>query len=297
MFRLLVIAIPMIVSFSIIIATIFTLKLLRSRDRRRSPLTTDMLRQPAQGLREKLTDLNDEISAYIAAALMLPFSVSTMFFADMWRRQLNFEDSKWQFYLSTGVIVTVVVTALAFRRGTSRRKILQAVDAELVVAQELEVLRASGCRLFHDLQCGEFNIDHVVVGPGGIFAVETKSRLKPEMGGGREGVTVTYDGKALKFPGWTETKPLQQAERQARWLAQKLSKATGEPITVRGVLALPGWYVQRAAKGDVTVINPKKPEWMSKPTGISRLEDAQVQRIAYQLEQLSVVEAPPKKLR
>ena len=102
MFRLLVIAIPMIVSFSIIIATIFTLKLLRSRDRRRSPLTTDMLRQPAQGLREKLTDLNDEISAYIAAALMLPFSVSTMFFADMWRRQLNFEDSKWQFYLSTG---------------------------------------------------------------------------------------------------------------------------------------------------------------------------------------------------
>lgn len=295
MLQLLAIAVPLIVSLSIMAGMIFGRNILRSRDRRRSPLTTDMLRQPAQGLRVQLDMLNDDIGGYIALAMLFPFVASTMYFADMWDRQLTLEGSRWLFYSVLGVAGTAVLMTLAIKQGMRRRKILQAVDAELVVAQELEVLRAAGCRLFHDLQCGEFNIDHVVVGRGGVYAVETKSRMKLAKGGGKEAVSVRYDGKALHFPGWTEVKPLQQAERQARWLAQKLSKATGEAVSVRGVLALPGWFVDRQARGDVVVINPKKPDWMTKPMGGNGLDDAQVQRIAYQLEQLSVVEPQSKR--
>lgn len=289
--------IPIIVSLTTMFAILSLARLHRGRDRRRSPLTTEMLRQPAQSLRGQLDQLGDDISMYIAMAMLFPFIVSTMYFADMWARELTLATSRWLFYALLGVICTIYFSVQAVRFGSRRRKLLQAVDAELVVAQELEVLRSLGCHIFHDLQCGEFNIDHVVVGKGGVFAVETKSRLKPEKGGGKEVVSVRYDGKALHFPGWVETKLLQQAERQARWLEQKLSKATGEAVKVRGVLALPGWFVDRQARGDVSVTNPKKPEWMAKPNGDSRLDDAQVQRIAYQLEQLSVVDAPSQKSR
>jgi hypothetical protein len=27
---------------------------------------------------------------------------------------------------------------------------------------------------------GGFNVDHILIGPGGVFAIETKTRTKPE---------------------------------------------------------------------------------------------------------------------
>ena len=47
---------------------------------------------------------------------------------------------------------------------------------ELVVAEQLEELRATGFRCFHDIVRDGFNIDHVVVGPPGVFVIETKFR-------------------------------------------------------------------------------------------------------------------------
>ena len=296
MILLLVGLVPMLVAAATVLSIVSIARFHRNRDRRRSPLTTEMLRQPAQSLRAGLDELNDDISMYLAMALMFPFLVSTMFFADIWLRGVTLSEGRWVMYPVMGLVATVYFSMKTVSLGTQKRKFLQAIDAELVVAQELEVLRALGCRIFHDLQCGEFNIDHVVIGKGGVFAVETKSRLKPEKGGGKEAASVRYDGKVLHFPGWVEAKPLQQAERQARWLEQKLGKATGEPVKVRGVLALPGWFVTLQARGDVSVINPKKPDWMAKPMGESRLDDAQVQRIAYQLEQMSIVEPASKQM-
>ena len=72
--------------------------------------------------------------------------------------------------------------------------------------------------------------------------METKSRLKPRRGD-RDGAKVTYDGAFLSFPGWTEAEPIEQARRQAKWLATELSKAVGEPVHVSPVLALPGWFI------------------------------------------------------
>lgn len=53
----------------------------------------------------------------------------------------------------------------------------------------LEGLAADGWRVIHDVSFGRGNIDHVVVGPGGLFTVETKSsrgripvdRIDPKM--------------------------------------------------------------------------------------------------------------------
>jgi len=62
-------------------------------------------------------------------------------------------------------------------------------EGEEAVGGILESLTANGWHVIHDVSFGRGNIDHVVVGPGGVFAVETKShggrisleRLDPKM--------------------------------------------------------------------------------------------------------------------
>ena len=43
----------------------------------------------------------------------------------------------------------------------------------------LEDLRAQGYAVFHDIPGDGFNVDHALIGPAGIFAIETKTRAKP----------------------------------------------------------------------------------------------------------------------
>jgi hypothetical protein len=52
----------------------------------------------------------------------------------------------------------------------------QGAEGEEVVGQILEGLREQGWCVIHDVSFGRGNIDHIVVGPGGIFTIETKSR-------------------------------------------------------------------------------------------------------------------------
>jgi hypothetical protein len=52
----------------------------------------------------------------------------------------------------------------------------QGAEGEEVVGQILEGLRERGWFVIHDVSFGRGNIDHIVVGPGGIFTIETKSR-------------------------------------------------------------------------------------------------------------------------
>lgn len=52
----------------------------------------------------------------------------------------------------------------------------QGAEGEEVVGKILEGLRAENWCVIHDVAFGRGNIDHIVVGPGGIFTIETKSR-------------------------------------------------------------------------------------------------------------------------
>lgn len=43
------------------------------------------------------------------------------------------------------------------------------------VGKVLEDLRDAGWRVLHDVSLGRGNVDHILIGPGGLFTVETKS--------------------------------------------------------------------------------------------------------------------------
>src|SRR5690606_23533501 len=59
------------------------------------------------------------------------------------------------------------------------------MEGERAVGQFLERLREDGYHVFHDVVAVNFNVDHVLVGPAGVFAIETKTWSKPSAGDAR----------------------------------------------------------------------------------------------------------------
>jgi hypothetical protein len=186
-------------------------------------------------------------------------------------------------YVITGVAILLFSTyKLA---GLMRRLIdyRSGLDAEVAAGQELDQLMRQGAVVFHDLPASGFNIDHVLVCVSGVYAIETKSRFKAARGE-RDAYKVSFDGEKLQFPTWSETEPIEQARRQAKWLSGELTKSVGEPVQCVAVLALPGWWITQTGRSDVRVLNPKNFRFLLDRKG-EGLHATLAERIAYQLEQ------------
>jgi hypothetical protein len=182
--------------------------------------------------------------------------------------------------------VSIAYTLLRMIRFIGeRRKLRLGYDAELAVGQELTRLMGQGYGVYHDLRGEAFNIDHVVVGEKGLFAVETKGRSNPTSGNGRADATVEYNGKVLYFPHGKDLATVEQAERQAKWLSKWMSSAVGEPVLARAVVALPGWYVKRTSADGIPVVNPKQFASLFQHIQPRPISAETVRRILHQLEQ------------
>lgn len=280
-----------LVPMLIMVGLLFWQKRRLDADQRREAITTDLRNLPASSLQKSRDDFVERQISRLMTAAIVGLSTASLFSS----RRVSPTAFNWD-WLDSAALLTIIGCGLYYgwlmiREMPQGRKLRQAIRAEQAVAQELAASLAGDNRIIHDVQAGDFNIDHVVITRAGVFAVETKSRLKPPVGNGSP--KVKYDGKQLEFPGWVETKPIEQAARQAKWLADYLQKATGERFPVFAVLALPGWYIDysvRATEQMVRVINPKNSGWLLLPGKQPiRLEPAAIQRAAFQIEKLAQV--------
>ena len=159
-------------------------------------------------------------------------------------------------------------------------------SGERCVGEELNKLMADGCAVFHDLQIEPgWNIDHVIVAPSGVYAVETKARRKPKSPDGRNGYKIIFDGTQLQFPNSTGTDGLDQVRRNADSLGQFLTKATGEPVKAKAILTFPGWWVERTGKSIIAVLNHREIRSCVVGGQAKELGETQRQRIIHQLDQ------------
>lgn len=126
--------------------------------------------------------------------------------------------------------------------------------AERVTGMQLNRLVADGCLVLHDLPAENFNIDHIVIGPRAVYAVETKSFRRPREQGDAAVHRVTFDGKALRFADFVNTDAVEQTSRQAQWLRRKLQESLGMDIPVIPALALPGWYIDKTEAGKTSEV-------------------------------------------
>jgi len=270
--------------FPFVFACFFCVYVIKRQNRRRkSPLGEKLLRGPGESLRREISKNTDKtIDLFFRLFFVfIPPLFLFMLLAYIHDNLIPVWELGLVFFLY--VVLIFFGTRQLYRLLKQRFNLSLGLDAEQAVGQELNQLMLSGCHVYHDFPANKFNIDHVVVGPSGVFAVETKGRTKPKNKDGKADHNVIFDGQKLQFSSWIETAPLDQAKRQAEWLSKWLTNATGTPIKVQGVLVLPGWYVTRKGTGPVWVISGK--EVYSLKNGRQVVNQQTIQQVSHQLEQ------------
>jgi Nuclease-related domain len=217
----------------------------------RSPIKARPLRNPGQYLGEEIKRLqNEDIGSYIMIGMVFAFLA-----AFEWIRVfLKWPPQPWLFTAMAVLICCFAVIKIKQIRG--RVRILrQAEEGEKAVGQYLESFREKGYKVLHDIVAGKFNLDHVLIGPSGVYVIETKTISKPAKGQ----VVVEYDGEKVTVNGHTPDRdPVMQARALSRWLEELIRESTGKAFKVRPVVVYPGWYVSDQPKGvEVWVLNPK----------------------------------------
>ncbi|OQA30611.1 MAG: Nuclease-related domain protein [Betaproteobacteria bacterium ADurb.Bin341] len=217
----------------------------------KTPLKDRPLRNPGQSIQDERTDILFDKFIPLVTAVVLAW---LFMFIEWGRYFFSSPPHPW-----TASIVFVTVTSYAawkiFKLTPKMRALKLAEDGEKVVGQYLEALRESGYRIFHDVVGQGFNIDHVIIGPAGIFTVETKTWNKPH-----SNAHIRFDGENLSINGLNPDRdPVIQAKAQASWLREILNESTGEKFAVRPVILFPGWYIDdsRENKRDLWVLAPK----------------------------------------
>ena len=129
-------------------------------------------RRPGQSLQEEWDRLvNDNLPFVVFVPLMFWLVWFTQGL-QLWRKA----PPQPAFWLCVAIVFTGAAAIAYLRLIPKARRLVRGERGELKVAEVLDELRSSGYRPFHDLTRDGFNIDHVVVGPAGIFAIETKFR-------------------------------------------------------------------------------------------------------------------------
>lgn len=222
------------------------------KEETRSPIKDKPLRLPGQSLQEERDKLlEDKIEQ---PALLVAFCLVIMIL-EWWRAYSGMKPNP-ALFTSIFILACGFFAWRVWRLRPRLRAMRQGIEGETVVGQFLERLRESGYTVFHDVVAPGFNVDHVLIGPGGIFSIETKTWSKPKVGEAR----VVVEGDRLQVAGKEPDRdPIAQAQAQARWLKGLLADSTGKSFEVLPIVLFPGWYVEQTGSTSrkTWVLEPK----------------------------------------
>ncbi|PKG78644.1 nuclease [Shewanella sp. Actino-trap-3] len=246
-----------------------------------------LLRIPAYGLQQQIQDLQFDLLGGLTMAVVV---VSFPFATESIQKHIT-ENSFPYLFAIIAVVGLIYCGRKTWKTFSKLTKLRLGHTAEIATANELIGLQALGYQVFHDIQADGFNIDHLAIGKNGVFAIETKGRHKRKRDSKSTSATqgkdyqLFYKDGRLCFPSWTETKPIEQAIRQAKWVSQWLTKATGEQIFSSPVLVFPGWFVTSQTRPPFPILNHKQLVKTIPAVRTQALSQQQVDAIVYQVAQ------------
>ncbi len=247
----------------------------------RVPVMEKLLRAPGQLIRKRKESLDNQITDMLIWVLGLPYVLAVCYFAGSRRSTAAPPSIIWAFILVVAVIFYITRVTKLISLLEEREVKRQEFAGEKAIGEELNRFMCEGCQVFHDLSFDhKGRIDHIVVAPSGVYAVETSVRRKGDPSGRQKPHEVIYDGKGLQFPGFYDKEHVIQARNQARSLSDFLSRSVGSSVAVKPVLALPGWNVVVKSPGDVLVLN-------SKGLRGTILGEAEPSLLAYEIKQIA----------
>ena len=215
-----------------------------------SPLRAKPLRNPGDSIDKEIQGLSEDklLEAFLFAS---GFSLIALW---EWVGYLTHSPRRPVLFTCVALFACVVAAWRVWQIRGRVKQLRLGRDGERCVGQFLERLRDGGGQVFHDIPAPGFNLDHVIISPHGIYAVETKTFSKPS-----SRAAITVEGDSLLVAGRRpDRNPIEQVMSAARWLADLLETTTGKRFPVRGVVVFPGWFVeQRTPRGSVWVLEPK----------------------------------------
>lgn len=150
--------------------------------------------------------------------------------------------------------------ARALNVKTEERAWRIGADGEQAVALELEKL-GPGWRVLHAVRVGDrgSDIDHVVIGPGGVFTVNAKNHPNASIWVG--GDTFLVNGQKQPY--------VRNSRHEARRAAKLLTEQVGFPVSAVGVVAVygarRGFTVKAQPRDGAVVVVARK--WISQYLG------------------------------
>ncbi len=244
-------------------------------------------RIPAFTLLQQHRDSSLDMLVYTLLSTLyfqLPFSLPTI--AEL----LGFVDvsKNWLIYGIIFFAAAIYSLSKALRAFSKIRIARLGIEAEWAVSFALSKISDNRVRVFHDVQAPNFNIDHVLTFPGGVLAIETKGRRKPNVKNSKSSHKLTVEGEKIQFPHYTDTSTVEQAKRQADWLSKQLTQSTGMSVVASPVVVIPGWFIEYKQKPVIPIMNNNS---LTKHYALSKktvLDNSSLDRIKHQLEALTI---------
>ncbi len=210
-----------------------------------------IMSEAAQRFRDEIRVLSHRQSTYLGAALVFVVMYVAASAFDSPPLFDGYPD--WQLYLFLGALAAaalfaahrLVATLLAWRQLRFLR------DASIAVGHQLQWISSGHGRVFHDVPVADGVVDHVMVGPAGIYAVSVVARRTARSG------EVRLSGNEVQFRPTRKAHDISGIDAATGALAHELSKHIGQNVRVRSVIAVPGWDISAQTGSEHLLVNER----------------------------------------
>jgi hypothetical protein len=236
-------------------------------EKRKSPLKDPPpdapFRFPGQSTAKQIEDVKEEtIEMYAlltAAFSMILLTVWMAWFVDF---KITLTNPVVPIIICVSIVPTLIYFFFmmvwlnnALKKRRQMRNLRLSFEAKFIVGQHLESLRDYEYEVLHDIPGNGFTIDHVVIAPNGIFAIETKSLRKEK---GQQAPIDVEHGK-ISINGKDLGKHMVfYAAVHAHWLHEQIRNGIACEYPVQPIIVFPEWQVngkKTGAHGAVVVLN------------------------------------------
>jgi hypothetical protein len=195
------------------------------------------------------------IHSFVTGPVVVAFSF-LLFAALEWLRYYRPYPPEPVVYSTLAAIVLIYAAIRMLLLWPRVRALKRSRDREKIVEQFRDPLRQRGYRIFHHVAGKGFDLDCVLIGPAGIFTVETQSRHTAIKGD----APVIFEAEKIRVNGFEpEGDAIAKAKRHAKWLRGLLTEGTNREFTVHPVILYADGSVEwRGPKShSVWVLEPK----------------------------------------
>lgn len=186
----------------------------------------------------------------------------------------------WQVGLTLAVIAIIADTIYRSRRGNYGTRKVRLTGAQRKTRRQLAKLGRAGYRAMNGnlIPGSEEQIDHLVVGPAGVFAIDSEAWDKHL-------AVRTRNARQLWHGPFSMKDRLEHAHWESQQAADLLSGAMGKPVAVRPAMAVYGpkipWDVATIREVDV-FSGPRLRKYLrrrARQAGVRPLTDGEIEQI------------------